>query len=66
MMNLNDQFRIKLTTEGMAVFARHYQGIDYHGVERPTIPEDGSITDSLWSLMQIFGPEIHMGGPKYE
>lgn len=52
-MNLSDNVRVKMTDEGMEVLGAA------DGAGR--VDADGYLECKLWTLMQVFGPEIHMG-----
>lgn len=55
-MNLSDDVRVKMTKEGMEVLGAA------DGAGR--VDEDGYLECKLWTLMQVFGPHIHMGMTK--
>lgn len=50
-INLNRKVRVKLTPFGKRVFKCHFQS-----KKSPVF-----YTDQLWSLMEIFGGELHIG-----
>ena len=52
-MNLNDNVRMKLTNEGIAVLEAADVGVHAN--------EEGVLETKLWTVMQVFGPHIYHG-----
>lgn len=66
-MNLNDVVRFRLTAEGRLAVHDYFDGLKLRMHAKDWFAhhkqEDGSFCDMLWSVMQILGPSIFMGGP---
>lgn len=54
-LNINDKVRVQLTSLGMRIWRDSPEGRN-----RPVTP-NGYLTEQLWVLMVVFGPEIRMG-----
>ena len=54
--NINDMARVTLTAKGMATWAKWHSDL---GVDPPAYSQ--ALRIELWRIMQVFGPEIHMG-----
>lgn len=59
-VNTNDQVSVRLTDTGMEILRQHW-GEHFDGVCRHRLSPDGEYTESLWQIMRIFGPSIHLG-----
>ena len=68
-MNLNDKVQFRLTEDGKAAIHSHFRqfdpaiGLDWFKHNKPD--NDGWYTEQLWSLMQMLGPSVCMGGPQH-
>ena len=57
--NINSRVRVRLTEAGVARW-KHFHG--RLGIrDNPPIDSDGQSRFMLWELMQVFGPDLHMG-----
>ena len=66
-INLNDDVKVRLTPEGRRVFVSYWvKALERSYLRVPELhcDENDLSTFHLWDLMQIFGPEIYMGGPQ--
>lgn len=62
-INLNDHYAITLTEEGAKVYNDYYAELrqQYPKAGFAVVQAGDQLRKSLWGLMQIFGPHIHMG-----
>lgn len=61
-VNINQMASVKLTKEGVR---QYYQSFEEFGIitNGPELDQDGYYKDTLWGIMQKFGPKMFVGGP---
>jgi hypothetical protein len=58
-ININEIVEVTLTSYGADVYNSYYSQFKHY---RPAERKEGDVLrDSLWSIMQVFGPAIYMG-----
>lgn len=67
-LNINETVQVKLTFEGIRILKERHEDLRHRvpSISEWRVPrtdKDGWSEFQLWSLMQIFGPHITMGGP---
>jgi hypothetical protein len=58
--NINSSVRILLTDYGREVYMEAFERVGLE-VGPPKEDADGWVTMQLWTVMELFGPHIHMG-----
>ena len=58
-MNINDQVKVVSTARGAEIYNEWYSQFKYYKPETKYVGDE--IKESLWHIMQVFGPGICMG-----
>jgi hypothetical protein len=63
-ININDYVEVVLTQAGADTYNTYWNDISYRwpGFVEKNLKEGDVLKEQLWSVMQIFGPHIHLGG----
>lgn len=64
-ININDYVEVVLTAAGARIWNEYEMGFAKYNVRgwEPRLKKEGDVhRESLWRMMKVFGPHIHLGG----